>query len=69
MKAAVYAKGKSGKVLQIHDLPQPIPKDNEVLIKVRAASLNPLDWRLKKQRPGVDVAGEVVALGRAVTQF
>ena len=69
MQAAVYIKTKSGKVLEIKDLGQPIPKDKEVLIRVRAASVNPLDWRLKSQRPGVDVAGEVVTIGRKVTQF
>jgi NADPH:quinone reductase-like Zn-dependent oxidoreductase len=69
MKAAVYTKTKSGKVLQIIDVERPIPKDNEVLIKTRAASVNPLDWRLKSRRPGVDVAGEVVASGKRVTQF
>ena len=69
MKAAVYAKTKSGKVLQIIDIDTPIPKDNEVLIKTRAASVNPLDWRLKSRRPGVDVAGEVVVTGKGVTQF
>jgi NADPH:quinone reductase-like Zn-dependent oxidoreductase len=69
MKAAVYTKTKSGKVLQIMDVETPIPWDNEVLLKVRAASVNPLDWRLKARRPGVDVAGEVVAVGKRVTQF
>ena len=69
MKAAVYSKGKLGKVLEIKDLEQPVPKDNEVLIRVRAASVNPLDWRMKSPRPGVDVAGEVIAVGRAVNQF
>jgi NADPH:quinone reductase-like Zn-dependent oxidoreductase len=69
MKAAVYTKTKSGKVLQIMEVQTPIPKDNEVLIKTRAASVNPLDWRLKSRRPGVDVAGEVVAVGKRVTQF
>ena len=69
MKAAVYIKTKSGKVLQIHDLEQPVPKNDEVLLRVHAASVNPLDWRLKQHRPGVDVAGEVVAVGRVVRQF
>jgi NADPH:quinone reductase-like Zn-dependent oxidoreductase len=69
MKAAVYTKTKLGKVLQIHDVATPVPKDNEVLIQVRAASVNPLDWRLKSRRPGVDVAGEVVAVGKRVQQF
>ncbi|HVN21757.1 MAG TPA: NAD(P)-dependent alcohol dehydrogenase [Dongiaceae bacterium] len=69
MKAAVFTKSKLGKVLEIVDLEKPVPKDNEVLIQVRAASVNPLDWRLKSPRPGVDVAGEIVAVGRGVTQF
>jgi hypothetical protein len=69
MKAAVYTKTSSGKVLEIREVAQPVPKDNQVLIRVRAASINPMDWRLKSKRPGVDVAGEVIALGRTVTQF
>lgn len=69
MKAVVYTKGRSGKLVEIKDLERPVPKDNEVLLQVRAASVNPLDWRMKSQRPGVDVAGLVVAVGRKATQF
>ncbi len=69
MKAAVYSKTSSGKVLQFREIEKPVPKDKEVLIKVRAASVNPLDWRMKSERPGVDVAGEVVAVGKNVTRF
>ncbi len=69
MKAAVYTKAKSGKVLEIRDLERPVPKNNEVVIRVCAASVNPLDWRMKSHRPGVDVAGQVVEVGRTVTQF
>ena len=69
MKAAIYTKTKSGKVLEIMDLEQRVPKDNEVVVRVRAASVNPLDWRMKTERPGVDVAGEVIAVGRIVAQF
>jgi NADPH:quinone reductase-like Zn-dependent oxidoreductase len=69
MKAAVYSKAGSGKVLEIQTTEQPIPKDSEVVIRVHAASVNPLDWRMKKQRPGVDVAGEIVAVGARVAQF
>jgi NADPH:quinone reductase-like Zn-dependent oxidoreductase len=69
MKAAVYTKAKSGKVLEIMDFERPVPKNNEVVIRVRAASVNPLDWRMKSRRPGVDVAGEITAVGAAVTQF
>jgi Alcohol dehydrogenase GroES-like domain len=69
MKAACYRKTEAGKVLEIRDLDQPLPKDNEVLLRVRAASVNPLDWRMKTERPGVDVAGEIVAVGKNVKQF
>ncbi len=69
MKAAVYTKTKSGKVLEFKDFEQPVPKDNEVILQVRAASVNPLDWRMKNERPGVDVAGEVVTVGKAVMKF
>lgn len=69
MKAAIYIRTNSGKVLEIRDAQKPSPKDKEVLIKVRAASVNPLDWRMKSKRPGVDVAGEVEAVGKAVTRF
>ncbi|HEX4783664.1 MAG TPA: NAD(P)-dependent alcohol dehydrogenase [Candidatus Sulfotelmatobacter sp.] len=69
MKAAVYTKTKSGKIFEITDLEQPTPKPDEVLLRVQAASVNPLDWRMKSRRPGVDVAGEVVSVGRTVTEF
>jgi NADPH:quinone reductase-like Zn-dependent oxidoreductase len=69
MKAAVYIKTKSCKVLELKDLEQPVPEDNEVVLRVRAASVNPLDWRMKNERPGVDVAGEVIAVGKSVTLF
>jgi NADPH:quinone reductase-like Zn-dependent oxidoreductase len=69
MKAAVYTKTKAGKVLEIKTLEPPVPKNKEVLIRVHAASVNPLDWRMKNHRPGVDVAGQVTAVGGAVTQF
>jgi NADPH:quinone reductase-like Zn-dependent oxidoreductase len=69
MKAAVYSKAKLGKAIEIKDLEQPAPEHNEVVIRVYAASVNPLDWRMKSQRPGVDVAGEVVAVGKKATQF
>src|SRR6478672_8102743 len=46
MKAIVYRSYGSAEALRCEDIPKPIPKDNEVLIKVRAAALNPLDWRM-----------------------
>ena len=46
MKAIVYRSYGSAEVLRCEDIPKPTPKDNEVLIKVRAVALNPIDWRL-----------------------
>jgi NADPH:quinone reductase-like Zn-dependent oxidoreductase len=86
MKAIVYHNYGSPDVLKCEEIEKPTAGDNEVLIKVRAASVNPLDWHLmrgtpyigrimtglrkpKITRPGVDVAGQVEAVGRNVTQF
>lgn len=86
MKAIVYQNFGSPDVLECQDIEKPTPADDEVLIKVRAASVNPLDWKLMKggplivrlllglgkpklKRPGVDVAGEVEAVGKNVAQF
>ena len=86
MKAIVYEGFGSPDILRYHDVEKPTPGEDEVLIKVHAASINPLDWKLMKggpflvrvllglgkpkiRRPGVDVAGEVEAIGRNVKQF
>ena len=44
MKAIIYEKYGSPDVLQLVDFPKPVPTDDEVLIKVLAASLNAYDW-------------------------
>jgi NADPH:quinone reductase-like Zn-dependent oxidoreductase len=86
MKAVVYYNYGSPDVLKCEEIEKPTAGDNEVLIKVRAASVNPLDWHLMRGTPyvvhitagllkpkvtrlGVDVAGQVEAVGRNVTQF
>src|SRR5713101_1044397 len=51
MKAIVYHEYGSPDVLKCEEIEKPVPKDDEVLIKVRAASVNPLDWRLMKGKP------------------
>ncbi|MBA3834094.1 MAG: NAD(P)-dependent alcohol dehydrogenase [Chthoniobacterales bacterium] len=87
MKAVVYNRYGSPDVLEVRDVKKPVPDDDEVLIKVRAASVNPLDWHFiegtpyimramgvglrkpKVPRLGVDMAGQVEAVGKNVTQF
>ncbi|HEY3420927.1 MAG TPA: NAD(P)-dependent alcohol dehydrogenase [Methanomassiliicoccales archaeon] len=84
MKAVVWTNYGPPDVLQQQDLERPTPKDNEVLIKVRAASINSWDWELLNGRGhislggrlkppykvlGCDVAGTVEDVGRNVTRF
>src|SRR3970282_2107718 len=51
MKAIVYYSYGSPDVLKCEEIEKPAPGDDEVLIKVRAASVNPLDWRLMRGKP------------------
>jgi NADPH:quinone reductase-like Zn-dependent oxidoreductase len=86
MRAIVYTEYGPPDVLQLTEVARPTPKDNEVLIKIRAASINPLDWHFMRGTPkvmrmmtglrkprfaglGVDVAGQVEAVGKNVTGF
>jgi NADPH:quinone reductase-like Zn-dependent oxidoreductase len=82
MKAIVYHLRDA---LKLEDIEKPTAADDEVLIKIRAASVNALDVgllrhpfmrrivsglsKLKNNRPGRDVAGQVEAVGRNVTHF
>ncbi len=51
MKAVICTKYGSPDVLQLQEVAKPSPKDNEVLIKIHAASINSRDWRLMRANP------------------
>ncbi|MES2646855.1 MAG: NAD(P)-dependent alcohol dehydrogenase [Bacteroidota bacterium] len=85
MKAIIYTRYGGPKVLKITDVQKPIPKDDEVLIKVYAASLNDWDMGLlqgdlvnrilnglfkpKQKILGSDIAGKIESVGKNVTLF
>jgi NADPH:quinone reductase-like Zn-dependent oxidoreductase len=53
MKAIVYCDYGSPDVLKLEDVEKPTPGDDQVLIRVRAASVNPLDWHVMRGAPYV----------------
>jgi NADPH:quinone reductase-like Zn-dependent oxidoreductase len=86
LKAITYHEYGSPDALEFEDVDAPVVKDDEVLVRVRAASVNPRDWHFMRgvpyfmraqaglRRPkssllGSDVAGQVEAVGTAVTRF
>jgi NADPH:quinone reductase-like Zn-dependent oxidoreductase len=80
MKAAVYS---SRGVIQVRDVKTPVPKDNEVLVRIHAATICAADYRLKGfpsilawviglrkgKILGMELAGTVESVGQAVTRF
>jgi NADPH:quinone reductase-like Zn-dependent oxidoreductase len=81
MRAARFHEYGPPSVLVVETVERPEPKAGEVLIRVRFAGVNPIDWKLRagslKQYmpvtlptiPGLDVAGTVEALGEGVRGF
>ena len=84
MKAITHCEYGGPEVLKVEEIEKPVPNDNQVLVKVRAASLNPLDLTIrgplllrplfglrkpKDTRLGVDYSGTVEAVGKNVTNF
>src|SRR5438270_4652127 len=51
MKAIVYTKYGSPDVLQFKEVEKPAPRDSQILVKIYAASANPLDWHLMRASP------------------
>src|SRR5687768_14207253 len=86
MKAIAYSSYGPPDVLMLEDIPKPALGDGDVVIRVRASTVNPADWHFMRGTPylirlmsglrkprnpqlGIDVAGEVDAVGRNVTRF
>jgi len=86
VQAIVYHVYGPPSVLKLEEIKKPVCRDDEVLIKVRAASANPFDWHFMRGEPyplrlmagvvmprsprlGADVAGEVEAVGRNVSEL
>jgi len=79
MKAAYYTSTGGPEMIQYGDLPDPEPKEGEVLVKVAAASLNPIDTYIRAGTvniprptpyiPGCDLAGKVVKVGTGTRRF
>ncbi|MGV0820867.1 NADP-dependent oxidoreductase [Martelella sp. AMO21009] len=68
-------------VLKLEQLERPVPAAGEVLVRVLAASVNPVDWKIRSGNygaigeddlpiiPGRDICGEIVAVGEDVGHF
>src|ERR1700757_1941711 len=80
MKAVVIHQSGGPEVLKYEDAPRPQPKDDEILIRVMAAGVNPVDVFIREGRfhaaghgfpliLGMDVAGLVEQTGSKVTRF
>lgn len=81
MRAVRFHEYGDPSVLQIDEVPRPEPKPGEVLVRVAAAGVNPMDWKLRSgimkqwipldlpSTPGYDLAGTVEGVGPGVTDF
>lgn len=85
MKAVVVRRYGDPEVLELTDVPAPVPADNEVLVRIHSSSVCYGDWiirsgplpvrllqglrRPRVRIPGVDLAGTVESVGKAVTRF
>ena len=86
MRAVVHDRYGPPEVLRLDDVERPVPKADEVLVKIHATTVNRTDCGMRAAEPfltrfftglrrprrkilGMELAGEVVAVGAAVTEF
>jgi NADPH:quinone reductase-like Zn-dependent oxidoreductase len=86
MKAAVYERYGPPDVVRVTDVPQPVPAEDELVVRVHATTVSQTDCHMRRARPlfwrfmlgfrrpkrqilGQELAGEVEAVGAAVTEF
>jgi putative PIG3 family NAD(P)H quinone oxidoreductase len=80
VRAAVITRPGGPDVLEIQDVPRPLPREGEVLVRVHASALNRADVMQRDGRypappgapaniPGLEIAGEVVEVGAGVTRW
>ena len=60
MKAIVYCDYGGPEVLKLEDVPKPAPNDDQILVKIRAAAVNPLDWHFVR---GIPYIARAMAMG------
>lgn len=80
MKAIQIKEYGDESILEYTEVERPKPKDNEILVKIHAASVNPIDWKIREGRGkalgmqlplilGADFAGTVEEIGLEITKF
>jgi NADPH:quinone reductase-like Zn-dependent oxidoreductase len=81
MKAIRYHEYGGPEVMKLEEAPLPVPGDDEILVRVAAMGVNPVDWKIREGlvqkrmvipmpvSPGADISGVVERVGAAVTGF
>jgi NADPH:quinone reductase-like Zn-dependent oxidoreductase len=81
MKAIRYHEYGGPEVMKLEEVPKPVPKDDELLIRVHAMGINPVDWKIREGlvqkrftlpmpvTPGADLSGVVEQVGASVSGF